>query len=340
MLSEMKAKFGLSLSNRAVLFDWVTMQDLIDASVTAEKSGCFHGVWVGDNLLSKPRIESIVTLSAIAAHTRSVKLGPICMASFPLRHPILLAIQWASLDVLSEGRTILSVCNGGSESFGSQFADELTNMGVKSRERVGRVIEGINILRRLWEDEEVSHSGRYYQISKVQLQPKPVQSHLPIYLAANPKPGQADEGTVTRILRRVARYADGWQTDGTPVETFRERFSRIQGYAADLGRDPSKLESCLHLYVNINDDQEVAYREAQEFLSEYYGAGAISQERADVWLACGPPDAVIEKISRYIEAGCTMPVMRFVSPDLLGQLRRCIEEVMPAFQTHGFVPAE
>ena len=173
MLSTMRAKFGLSLSNRAVLFNWVTMQDLMNASVMAEESGCFHSVWVGDNLLSKPRIESIVTLSAIAAHTRSVKLGPICLASFPLRNPILLAIQWASLDVLSEGRTILSVCNGGSESFGPQFANELNNMGVKSRERVGRVVEGINILRRLWEDDEVSYSGKYYQISEVQLQPKP-----------------------------------------------------------------------------------------------------------------------------------------------------------------------
>ena len=340
MLSTMRAKFGLSLSNRAVLFNWVTMQDLMNASVMAEESGCFHSVWVGDNLLSKPRIESIVTLSAIAAHTRSVKLGPICLASFPLRNPILLAIQWASLDVLSEGRTILSVCNGGSESFGPQFANELANMGVKSRERVGRVVEGINILRRLWEDDEVSYSGKYYQISEVQLQPKPVQSHLPIYLAANPKPGQADESTLTRILRRVAKYGDGWQTDGTPVETFRERFSRIQGYAADLGRDPSQLESCLHLYVNINDDQEVAYRQAQEFLSEYYGAGTISQERADVWLACGSPDAVIEKIERYIEAGCTMPVMRFVAPDLEEQLRRCIEEVMPAFQSQSYIPVK
>ncbi len=155
MLHPMKAKFGISLSNRAVLFNWATMEDLIQAAKTAEESGYFHGVWVGDNLLSKPRIESIVTLSAIAAHTQSVKLGTICLASFPLRHPVLLAIQWASLDVLSEGRTILAVCSGGSERNGPQFATELQAMGVKSRERVGRVVEGIDILRRLWEEERV-----------------------------------------------------------------------------------------------------------------------------------------------------------------------------------------
>lgn len=333
MQKSMRAKFGISLSNRAVLFNWATIDDLIEAARTAEDSGYFHGVWVGDNLLSKPRVESIVTLSAIASHTRRVKLGTICMASFPLRHPVLLAVQWASLDVLSQGRTILAVCNGGSESFGPQFATELTALGVQSRERVGRVIEGIGILRRLWSEERVTHQGKYYHFSDVELLPKPVQQPVPIMIAANPKPGQTDEATVERILRRVARHADGWQTDATPVETFRDRFRRIQEYAAGLGRDATALDSCLHLYVNINDDIEKAYRESQEFLAQYYGAGAINDERARLWLACGPPEAVIEKVQAYIGAGCTMPVLRFVSPDLKGQLQRCIEEVLPAFQT-------
>ena len=108
----MKVKFGLSLSNRSVLFGWGTIQDLLRAAQIAEDSGFFHSVWVGDNLLSKPRLDSIVTLSALATRTKQVKLGTLCFASFPLRHPIPLAIQWASLDVLSQGRTILGVCNG------------------------------------------------------------------------------------------------------------------------------------------------------------------------------------------------------------------------------------
>ena len=205
-------------------------------------------------------------------------------------------------------------------------------MGVESRERVGPVVEGIGILRRLWEEERVIHEGKYHQFSDVEMLPKPRQQLLPIYLAANPKPGQANEAAVDRILRRVARHADGWQTDGMPVGTFRERFYRIRGYAAEVGRDPSRLESCLHLYVNISDNQEQAYREAEAFLTEYYGAGVISSDRAQVWLACGSPQAVIDKISSYIEAGRTMPVMRFVSSDLEGQLQRCMGEVMPALK--------
>jgi alkanesulfonate monooxygenase SsuD/methylene tetrahydromethanopterin reductase-like flavin-dependent oxidoreductase (luciferase family) len=63
----MQANFGLSLSTRAVLFDWGTLDDLIDAAQMEEASGSFESVWVGDNLLCKPRVEAIVTLSALAA---------------------------------------------------------------------------------------------------------------------------------------------------------------------------------------------------------------------------------------------------------------------------------
>ncbi|MBI3325481.1 MAG: LLM class flavin-dependent oxidoreductase [Nitrospinae bacterium] len=329
----MRAKFGLSLSNRAVLFGWATLDDLLEAAQMADASGYFHGVWVGDNLLSKPRVEAIVTLSAIAARTQQVKLGTICLASFPLRDPILLAIQWASLDILSHGRTILSVCNGGSAQDGPQFAHELEVMGIKSRERVGRLLEGMALLRRLWSEARVTHEGKYYRLTDVELLPKPVQQPVPILIAVNPKEGRADDATIDRIMRRVATCADGWQTDATPVETFRKRYNTIREYAARHGRDPSTLDSCLHLMVNINDDRERAYREAETFLTSYYGAGTVSRERTELWLAHGPPDAVIEKVQAYIEAGCTTPVLRFVSPDLKGQLHRCIEEVLPAFRT-------
>jgi alkanesulfonate monooxygenase SsuD/methylene tetrahydromethanopterin reductase-like flavin-dependent oxidoreductase (luciferase family) len=328
----MQAKFGLSLSNRAILFGWATLADLLDAAQIAERSGYFHGVWVGDNLLSKPRAEAIVTLSAIAARTHQVKLGTICLASFPLRDPILLAIQWASLDLLSQGRTILAVCNGGSALDGPPFAHELEVMGVKSQERVGRVVEGMTILRRLWSEARVTHQGKYYRFTDVELLPKPVQQPVPIYMAINPRAARVNVATIDRILHRVAAHADGWQTDATPVDTFHQRFDTICEYAAHQGRDPASLESCLHLMVNINDDRAIAYREAETFLRSYYSAGAVSHERAELWLAYGPPAAVIDKIQAYIDAGCTTPVLRFVSPHLKEQLQRCIDEVLPAFR--------
>ena len=325
-----QTKLGLSLSNRSVLFDFATIETLIDAAKTAEDSGWFDGVWVGDNFLSKPRVEAMVMLSALAAQTQRVKLGTICLASFPMRQPIPFAIQWASLDILAKGRTILTVCNGGSALDGPQFAHELEVMGIKSPERVGRLIEGIVILRRLWGEEDVTHEGKYYQFANVTLLPKPVQQQVPIWIAFNPKEEAGlDPKIVERGLHRVGKYGDGWQTDGIKTETFTRRFDRIKEYAVKEGRDPSKLESCLHLMVNINESREAAYKEATSYLARYYGVGNITRERTEVWLAYGSPDMVAEKIQSYIDAGCTTPVLRFVSQDLKGQLSRCIEEVIP-----------
>jgi alkanesulfonate monooxygenase SsuD/methylene tetrahydromethanopterin reductase-like flavin-dependent oxidoreductase (luciferase family) len=205
-------------------------------------------------------------------------------------------------------------------------------MGVNSYERVGRVVEGITILRRLWSEARVTHHGKYYQVKDVELLPKPVQQPVPIYMAINPKDERVDAAMIDRILHRVAAYADGWQTDATSVETFRQRFDTIRDYAARQGRDPAKLDSCLHLMVNINDDRDIAFREAETFLRSYYGAGTVSRERAELWLAYGPLAAVIDKIQAYVDAGCTTPVLRFVSPNLKDQLQRCIEEVLPAFE--------
>src|SRR3978361_2340796 len=105
-------QFGVRFANRAVLFG-MAPRLLLETAEEADRSGLFHSVWVGDNFLSKPRLEAIVLLSAVAARTTRVRLGPVCLASFPLRHPMVFALQWASLDVLSEGRTTLAVCNGG-----------------------------------------------------------------------------------------------------------------------------------------------------------------------------------------------------------------------------------
>src|SRR5262245_13650413 len=105
--------FGLILANRAVVLGAVTGRDLLGLTVEAERSGAFDAVWVGDSLLAKPRLESVALLSALAGVTGRVRLGVGCMATFVHRHPVMLAHQWASLDVISNGRSWLAVCLGG-----------------------------------------------------------------------------------------------------------------------------------------------------------------------------------------------------------------------------------
>ncbi|HET9016845.1 MAG TPA: LLM class flavin-dependent oxidoreductase [Thermomicrobiaceae bacterium] len=320
-------RFGISLPNRAVLFG-LPAETLLTTAEQADRSGFFDSVWVGDNFLSKPRLEAIVTLSALAARTRRLRLGTICLASFPLRHPLPLALQWASLDLLSGGRTILAVCLGGSDRMGPKFAAELAAMGVRSAERAPRLEEGIDLLRRLWGPEPVTYHGRFYTLDDVDLQPKPAQARVPIIIAVNPPEG-GDPAVEERALRRVARIADGWQTDGTPPALFRERWQRIREYADEAGRADEVSDASLHLMVNIDDDPDRAYRSAVAFLDHYYGGGVVSAEKLDSWLAFGPPDAVVEKIAAFVEAGCTTVVARFTALDQAGQLGRFLEEVAP-----------
>ncbi len=96
-------KLGLLLPNQGVVFGATTVPELLELAATAEHSGAFDGPWVGDNLLAKPRLESVTLLSALAVRTQRCRLGTACMASFPLRDPIVLAAQWGRWTVCRAG---------------------------------------------------------------------------------------------------------------------------------------------------------------------------------------------------------------------------------------------
>jgi alkanesulfonate monooxygenase SsuD/methylene tetrahydromethanopterin reductase-like flavin-dependent oxidoreductase (luciferase family) len=322
-------RYGLSLPNRGILFGATSVDELIEISERAEASGAFESIWVGDSLFIKPRLEALVLLSAIAARTRTVRLGTCCLSTFPLRDPIVLAAQWAALDQISHGRTILGACIGGAlprEKAEAEFAA----FKVKLSERAPRLEEGITILRRLWTEDRVSHQGRFWDFRDLTLEPRPVQKPCPpIWIATNPKPGLAPPHVADRAIRRVGLMADGWMTDNTPVAAFEQRWGLIRQVARDAGRASEGMESALHLMVNINDDHGAALEESVKFLQTYYSPAMTREYIAD-WLACGPPSAVVDKIRAYVEAGCTTPILRFASWDQKAQLTRALAEVMPA----------
>ena len=321
-------RFGLSLPNRGVLFGATSVDELLELSEQAETSGAFDSIWVGDSIFAKPRLESLVLLSAIAARTRRVRLGTCCLSTFPLRDPIFLAAQWAALDQVSHGRMILGACVGGSQPREKAEA-EFAAFQVKLIERAPRLEEGIAILRRLWTEDHVTHQGRFYRFNDLTLQPRPVQTPCPIWIATNPKPDLAPAHVMERAIRRVGLLADGWMTDNTPVARFAERWRLIRQVARAAGRPAESMESALHLMVNINDDRAAAFEESVKFLHAYYSP-AMTREYIESWLACGSPAAVVDKIRAYVEVGCTTPILRFASWDQKGQLARALADVMPA----------
>ena len=320
-------RYGLSLPNRGVLFGATSVDELLQLSEHAEASGAFDSIWVGDSLFAKPRLESLVLLSAIAARTRRVRLGTCCLSTFPLRDPIFLAAQWAALDHVSHGRMVLGACIGGSlprEKAEAEFAP----FNVRLADRAPRLEEGMTILRRLWTEEHVTHEGRFWQFRDLTLEPKPVQTPCPpIWIATNPKPELTKAHVIDRALRRVGLIGDGWMTDNTPVARFKERWDTIRDVAHEAGRPTAGMEAALHLMVNVNDDRHAAFEESLKFLHTYYSP-AMTREYVEGWLAYGPPSAVAEKIRAYVEAGCTTPILRFASWDQMGQLQRVLANVL------------
>ena len=330
------ASFGLTLANRGVIIGAVTVPELFDMTRRGENSGAFDAVWVGDSLLAKPRLESIALLSALAAITKKVRLAVGCMATFPHRHPALLAQQWASLDVISNGRAWLAVCLGGPNEQSPAQALEHKVMGIKDTERVGRLEEGITILRKLFHEQKASHKGRFYEFEGVTIQPRPVQNPVPIWIASNPtgltwKDGASAPGAaVERGLRRVARFADGWMTNKVTPEEFRSQWKRIQAMAREEGRDPAKMGSSLYHNINIKEDRKAALDESKAFLDKYYTAN-FSMKFVEGFTTAGTPKLCIEELRAYFAAGLDHITLRMTSWDQTGQLNRFLKEVAPAF---------
>jgi alkanesulfonate monooxygenase SsuD/methylene tetrahydromethanopterin reductase-like flavin-dependent oxidoreductase (luciferase family) len=321
--------FGLTLSNRALVTRGTQPRELIDMAAQAENSGAIDAIWVGDSILSKPRLECIPLLGAIAAHTSKVKLGVACMATIAQRNPVLLALQWASLDVLSGGRTWLAACMGYPASQHPMAAKELEVMGVQSKERPGRLEEMIQALRVLWSDEHATFHGKFYSFDDVDLLPKPAQKPCPIYIAGTPRPAQIGDRGVERSLRRIARYADGWMTNQIELTMFQEYRRRLSDMLVQEERDPDKFKTVLYYGMSVNRDREQAIREAKAFLDSYYQKD-FTRQGVEIWTACGPVEHCIECVQGFITAGVDHITMRPIGEDLDAQFRIFLEEIIPA----------
>jgi alkanesulfonate monooxygenase SsuD/methylene tetrahydromethanopterin reductase-like flavin-dependent oxidoreductase (luciferase family) len=328
-MSRGKTTFGLTLSNRAVVTRATQPKDLIDMAVRAEASGRLDAVWVGDSIISKPRLECIPLLGAIAGHTSRLHLGVACMATIAQRNPVLLALQWSSLDVLSGGRTWLAACMGYPASQHPMAAKELDVMGIASKERPGRLEEMIQALRVLWSDEHASFHGKYYSFEDVDLLPKPVQQPCPIYIAGTPRATSIGEGGVERALRRIARNADGWMTNQIELSLLRDYLKRLRQMLVEEGKDPDRFKTVLYYGISVNRDREQAFREAKAFLDSYY-LKDFSREGVEIWNACGPLEHCVGSIQDFIDAGVDHITVRPIGQNLDDQFRIFLEEILPA----------
>ncbi len=323
-------KFGITLSNRGVLVGLCTTRDLLALTDAVEAAPVLDSVWCGDALFVNRRLDALTLLAAVAGRTERVLLGPACMGSFALRDPLVFAYEWASLDVLSNGRTRLVACSGGGA--GPLWEAESAAMGIAPDDRRKHMIENIHVLRHLWSNDNAPFDGQFVKFTNITLEPKPVQNPCPIWLATNAErlsKGQSDFGGSEFALRRVGRVADGWMTHSVSPEGLQKSWDFILAAGREQGRDMSRFDHVLYHHINVNDDREQALADSKKFLDLYYCAN-YSKERLEAWLTYGSPRDCIEHLKRFKAHGCRRITFRISTmADPLRQLRRVVEEVLP-----------
>ena len=316
-----KIRFGFTIPQRGVLFGVGSWNDMLSLATAADRSPFFDSVWVGDSIMAKPRPESLTLLGALSSVTQRVRLGVGCMASFPLRDPIVFACQWATLDMISNGRMQLAACTG--IVAGGTSAREGAIWNVTDPQRGNRMAENIEICRRLWSEDNVTFNGKYRKFSGVTVAPKPVQNPCPIWIAANPMPTAAE-----KPLRRVALIADGWMTVQIFPRMFANNWAKLSQYLKDAGNDPETFPNLEYHNININPDRAAALDESKRFLDEYYGP-VFSQEMVEAWTAAGPPAACVEHLRQLVRDGAKAIALRITAFDQKRHFERLVNDVLP-----------
>ena len=319
-------RFGFTLPQRGVFFGVTTVDQLISLARDVDANPVFDSLWVGDSLLAKPRPDSIALLGALTAATRRVTLGVGCMASFPVRDPVIFAYQWATLDLLSGGRMLLAACTG--IVAGGASAREGALWDVADKERAARLAENIDICRRLWSETDVSFTGRFHSIANVTIEPRPVQQPCPIWIASNPRPSGVKPEIVDAALERVARRADGWMTVELFPGMFSSNWKKITGFLADAGRDPEQFPNMLYHNVNINADRKAGLDESKRFLDKYYGP-VFSPPMVEAWTVAGDPSRCVDDLRRLHDMGARRITLRITGWQQEEQYKRLVNDVLP-----------
>jgi len=260
------------------------------------ESAGFDSIWVGDHVsFYIPILESLSLLSFVAAATERVRL---CTGVYlvPLRHPTTSAKVAASVDVLSAGRLTLGVGVGG------EFPPEFEACGVPVEERGPRCDESIEIMRRLWREDGVEHSGPHFQFGPVTLAPKPVQAGGPPIVVG---------GRKGPSFRRAGQLGDGYISHMCSPEQYAANLDVIASHARDAERRALDFETAAFLFTVMDDDYEKALDRAARSLQTIYNRPF--RDAASRYCLLGRPGDMLERRRAFARAGARHFVFSLLS---------------------------
>ncbi len=297
--------------------------ELRDACLAVERAG-WDSIWLDDHLLSDeadwrdPKLEGWTALAATAALIPRVRLG-LLVSSTTFRKPGLIAKLATTLDHISDGRAVVGLGGGWfkreHDAFGIDF-------GAGFGERLDRLDEAAQIIRRLLDGERVTHHGRFFDLQDALCTPRPIQRRLPILIGGSGP---------TKTLRTTALYADLWNGYGNPEriaatsEVLRERCEGV-------GRPFEAIERTVTTQIVVRDTRAEAVA-AWEAIAQRHGlVGKLGSDGTDGGLTVGgPPEEVAAYLDRYRQNGVGEVMFVFREPfdietiERLGEIRSELE---------------
>ena len=267
-----------------------SLQDLV---ISAEEKG-FDSFWVMDHFHQlqmigapgEPMLEGWTTISALAGVTNKIKLGTL-VTGIIYRHPSILAKMGATLDVISNGRLFMGIGAGWNEE--ESLAYGIASSFPSNRERLDRLEEAIQIIRKMWSDEPTAtYIGKYYQIKNAYCNPKPIQRPSPPILVG----GSGEK----RTLQIVAKYADACNLFGSP-DTVKAKLNALKEHCKKVGRDYDSILKTKLGSVIIDENEEAA----KERVSRIFKG--MSEQLISEYAIYGTADSVAKQIEMLEEAG-------------------------------------
>lgn len=327
-------EIGVNINNREpLLTENYTLDDMFSLAEQAEEYG-YDSVWVGDSLLEKPRLEPVSIMANVAGRTESVDIGTACMVT-SLRNPIQLAQEWATLEMISDGRMVLGACMAATANERGKAQYEAVGIPPKKRALVFE--ECLEVLNMMWEEGVVNYSGEYYEFEDVSFDTgneevplAPVQDNPPILIISNPS-ARGNEAVYSPAIKRIVDVGDGWMTccRANHPDEYEEQWNAIKSYADEVGRDHSELQTAYSVTVHIADSRQEAEKEVNEYINSYYPWGRGVD--IDDWGPVGDAQTVINWFEEFNEIGCDIFATRFASFDQENQIERFSNEVLPSF---------
>jgi F420-dependent oxidoreductase-like protein len=282
----------------------------------AEELG-YDSVWVYDHVHNVPRpaheavFECWTTIAAISQLTSRIRLGQMVGCN-SYRNPALLAKITSTVDVISGGRLDWGIGAGWYENEYRSYGYDYPT----PKDRIGMLREAVEIVRSMWTQPETTYKGDYYEVSRANCDPKPLQSpHPPIWIGG---------GGEQLTLRVVARHADCSNFGGQPDQWAHKR-DVLREHCAAVGRDPDE--------IRMTWSPEVFIRSTE---AEVEAAGTRSLWAEDVasWRAgnlVGTPEQVAEKMRTYVDLGCRGFIPWCADYPDTETLELLATEVMPEF---------